>query len=109
MNLGRIKECYHHHRAQVIGDGKRDQNRHQPGRRPLAEQNQHRDSKGNVGGHRNTPTMHSRPAPIDRAIHQRRGNHPPEGSDNRQCGLTGRRQLTDHYLVFNFQADQEEK
>ena len=109
LNRLRIKKRNHHHRAEVIDDGERHQNRHQSRRNTVAEQNQYGNGKGDIGRHRNTPAGAARATSVNRAINQRRGDHAADGGDNRQRRLTERRQLADHHLVLDFQPDQIKK
>ena len=54
-----IEECDHENRSHIVGDRQRCEEDLQPDGNALAEDSQQAQSEGNVGSHRNAPTMGS--------------------------------------------------
>ncbi len=55
MDLLGVEQGDHRHRAEVVGDGERGEKDLEPERNPLAEDGQHPEGEGDVGGHGDAP------------------------------------------------------
>ena len=65
----------------VIHDGQRQQEGLERRRQPTADQGQHPQGEGDVGGHRDPPAPGRLPAGVDGQVQQGGHRHPAEGGD----------------------------
>ena len=71
--------------AEIVDDGERQEEYLQRRRDAGAQQGQHADGEGDVGGGRNGPAaQRDRLAPVDAGIDQRRDEHAADRGDDRQ-------------------------
>ena len=105
-----VEQCNHDDRTQVVDDCQGHQEQLERHGNTLAQQSQHTQRKGNVGGHRDSPAAECvRVVLVDEPIDQRWHHH----AANRRCtgqhdlGRLG--QLAFQQLAFDLKADQQEE
>ena len=96
--------------AEVVEDGKRQQEQLERARHPRPQQRQHAHGEGDVGGRRNGPALErDGVAGVDPDVDERRHRHAADGRHRGQGGLAEGRQLSPQQLALDLEADQEEE
>ena len=67
----------------------------QRSRHAIAEEREHTEGKGDIGGHRDTPAGRARSAMVEQSIEPCGNDHPAERRRDGQRGFSKRSQLTD--------------
>ena len=106
--LGVIKRN-HRHRPEIVRDGQSREKNLEPERYSLAEDGQHPEGEGDIGGHGNSPAPGAIAAEVEHDKQQRRRDHATEGRRHRQARLLKRRKFADHQLALDLEADDKEE
>ena len=101
--LRRIEKSDDEDGAQVVNDGDGGEQYFQTSRNAAAQQNQHPEGKGDVGGRRNRPAACSLCIVLVKGkVNQGGHDHAAYGGNRRQCGGFAAGQLALQQLVFDF-------
>ncbi|MCG3142186.1 MAG: hypothetical protein HDKAJFGB_03582 [Anaerolineae bacterium] len=65
IQVGRIKQRNHQHRAEIVRNGERGQKNFETGRRSAAQQRENAERKCNVGCHRDAPAAFGRRSRVE--------------------------------------------
>ncbi len=103
-----VKDCDSYDRDKVVRNGEGREEHAHTIRHAVAQQREHAQRKGNVGGHRDCPAIDS-PALVKEGINARRNNHATHSSKHGQHSLTRISKLAHRHLVLKLNAYQQKE
>ena len=109
VDAAAVEQGHHRDRPQVVDHGQGEQE-HLEGRgHPRAEQGQHPEGEGDIGGHRHPPPGRAGPAGVAGGVDGRRDGHAAHRGHHRQGGLAPGRELAGDQLALDLQPDDQEE
>ena len=107
--VGRVEDRDDDDRADVVDDGKGQEKDLHRLRDTITEQGDDADGEGNVGGHRDAPTVGADPASVEGEEDQGRHDHAAERGHRRECGSARVGEFAADEFLLDFEPDDEEE
>ncbi len=104
-----VEGCDDDDGADVVHDGKAQEQHLQFAGNAVAEQGEHAESEGDVGGHRDAPSRDAVAAEVERDIEESGHHHAAERTGSRHGCIAERGEPAVDELVLDLQADDEEE
>ena len=107
--VGGVEDRDDDDRADVVDDGKGQEKDLHRLRNTITEQGDDADGEGNVGGHRDAPTVGADPASVEGEEDQGRHDHAAERGHRRECGSARVGEFAADEFLLDFEPDDEEE